>query len=376
MEVQRIIQTPIESLLQTNKVIVVTGARRVGKTYLLRKIRKKFTGQALELNGDDLDTLDLLNERRTAAYQRWLGSTELLIIDEAQAVPEIGKALKLMIDAFPHLTILVTGSSAFELSNRMGEPLVGRQINFKLYPIAQMELSPYENYIETTQNLENRLLFGSYPEIVLMSETAAKISYLKELTSSYLLKDILMYEQVRNSHKMLQLLQLVAFQVGQEVSLDELGRQLQLDRNTVERYLDLFTKVFIIFKIGGYSRNLRKEVTKSAKWYFFDMGIRNALVNDFRGITQRQDIGQLWENYLLSERMKRNAYQSSYANVFFWRTYDQQEIDWLEEADGQLNVFEIKWNQQKVKFPLGFTKAYPEATTNLINRDNYLEFIG
>lgn len=375
MDFERYILSAIEKRLSSNKAVVLTGARRVGKTFLLNTIKANFKGKSLYMNGEDLDVMDLLTDRRVASFQRWVTGIDLLIIDEAQAVPEIGKSLKLLIDSFPTLTILASGSSAFELSNHTGEPLVGRQISFQLFPLAQMELSKTENFLETKQQLETRLVFGSYPDILQMRTQDEQIEYLKELINGYLLKDILMYEQVRYSHKMLQLLQLVAYQVGQEVSFEELARSLQIDRNTVERYLDLFSKVFIIFRIGGYSKNLRKEVSKSSKWYFFDNGIRNALINNFLPVIQRQDIGALWENYLVSERMKYNAYENKSPYTYFWRTYDQQELDWLELRDEQISAYEFKWKDSKIKFPKAFIEAYPEAKTNWITRDNYIDFI-
>lgn len=375
MNFARYIQSAIEKRLASNKVLVLTGARRVGKTYLLNKIRTEFRGKSLFVNGEDLDMIDLLTDRRVASFQRWVQGIDLLIIDEAQAVPDIGKSLKLLIDSFPSLTILASGSSAFELSNQMGEPLVGRQISFQLFPLAQIELSSTENYMETKQQLENRLIFGCYPDVLQMATTEERIEYLKELVSAYLLKDILSYEQVRYSHKMLQLLQLVAYQVGQEVSYDQLAKSLQIDRNTVERYLDLFSKVFIISRIGGYSKNLRKEVTKSSKWFFLDNGIRNALINNFLPVSQRQDIGALWENYLVSERMKYNAYSNKQPYTYFWRTYDQQELDWLEVKDETLEAYEFKWQEGKIRFPKAFTGAYPEAKIHWINRQNYMDFL-
>ena len=375
MAFDRYIFPQLTQKLSSNKVLVLTGARRVGKTYLLNTIKDDFKKESLFLNGEDLDVRDLLTDRRVASYRRWASNLDLLIIDEAQAIPEIRKSLKLLIDSFSELTILAGGSSAFELSNQTGEPLVGRQINFQLFPLAQIELSKTENYFETKQQLETRLVFGSYPDILKISSEEERISYLKELVNAYLLKDILSYEQVRHSHKMLQLLQLVAYQSGQEVSHEELSKSLQIDRNTVERYLDLFSKVFIIFQIGGYSKNLRKEVTKSSKWYFYDNGIRNALINDFSPIIQRKDIGHLWENYLVAERMKFNAYSGKHPYTYFWRTYDQQEMDWLELKNEQLAGYEFKWKDTRVKFPKAFVDAYPDAEKHWISQDNYLDFI-
>ena len=373
--IRRTIQPVMASQLQSNKVVLLTGARRVGKTVLMNQLADEFNGPKLFLNGEDLDTATLLNDRRVANYRRWLGSTQLLLIDEAQVIPDVGWSLKLLIDSFPNLTIFATGSSAFDLTNQTGEPLVGRQFTHTLYPLAQLELSATETYLQTRNQLTDRLIFGSYPDIVAMPTLTDRVEYLKGMVSSYLLKDILLFEQVRNAHKMLQLLQLVAHQVGSEVSHDELSRQLQIDRSTVVRYLDLFTKVFILFRLGGYSNNLRKEVTKSSKWYFFDNGIRNALINDFSLPMQRTDMGALWENYLVAERLKRNAYLRSQAVPYFWRTYDQQELDWVEETNGQLSGFEMKWNTGRVRFPKAFQTAYPTAALTIVNPDNYLDFV-
>lgn len=375
MDFQRHILSQILDKTASNKVLVLYGARRVGKTHLMRSVEEQFTGKSLFLNSEDLDTVSLLSDRRVAAFRRWVADIDLLIIDEAQVVPEIGKSLKLLIDSFPKLTILASGSSAFELSNKTGEPLVGRQIRFQLFPVAQMELSVQENYLETKQQLENRLIFGSYPEVLKLETAEAKTDYLKELVSAYLLKDILMFEQVRYSHKMLQLLQLVAYQTGQEVSYDELAKALQIDRNTVERYLDLFSKVFIIARIGGYSKNLRKEVTKSSKWYFLDNGIRNTLINNLLPLNQRTDTGALWENYLVGERIKYNSYSRKAPLTYFWRTYDQQELDWLEVANDQLSAYEFKWKDTKVKFPKAFVEAYPDAAKHWINQGNFIDFV-
>jgi len=354
---------------------LLTGARRVGKTVLMNQLADAFDGPTLMLNGEDLDTATLINDRRVANYRRWLGDTRLLLIDEAQVIPDVGRSLKLLIDSFPDLTIFATGSSAFDLTNRTGEPLVGRQFTHTLYPLAQLELQATETYLQTRDRLTDRLIFGSYPDVVQMPGVDDRIDYLKGMVSSYMLKDILLFEQVRNAHKMLQLLRLIAYQVGSEVSHDELSRQLQIDRSTVVRYLDLFTKVFVLFRLGGYSNNLRKEVTKSQKWYFFDNGIRNALINDFSLPLQRTDMGALWENYLIAERLKRNAYLRSQAIPYFWRTYDRQEIDWVEETNGQLSAFEMKWNTSPVRFPKAFQTAYPSALLTLVNPDTYLDFI-
>lgn len=347
----------------------------MGKTVLLRQIQEHTKLATLWLNGEDFDVQALLAQRSVAAYGRLLGDTQLLLIDEAQAVPEVGRVLKLMIDSFAKLTIIATGSSAFDLTNQTGEPLTGRRIHFDLFPLAQLELGRRENSLQTRQQLEDRLLFGSYPEVVGLATSVQKIDYLRELVNSYLLKDILMYEQVKNSAKLLQLLQLISLQAGGEVSYDELGRQLGISKSTVERYLDLLAKVFIIFRLGGYSNNLRKEITKSSKWYFFDNGIRNALIPNFSLLAQRQDVGSLWENYLMAERRKANSYQRRAIESYFWRTYDGQEIDLLEQQDGHLSAFEFKWQNRRVRVPGSFDKAYPDATFEVVHQENYIDFI-
>lgn len=345
----------------------------MGKTHLIKNIEKNVRIPFLHLNGEDADTLKILENRSIANYSRLLNNKRFLIIDEAQIIPEIGKVLKLMIDSFEDLTIIATGSSAFDLSNQTGEPLTGRSYTYYLYPIAQSELK--ENILETRQNLEDRLIYGSYPEVLNLKTASEKEEYLKNLTTSYLLKDILHFENIQNSAKIFDLLRLIAYQMGSEVSLEELGKQLGISKNTVERYLDLLSKVQILYKLGGFSSNLRKEVTKSSKWYFFDNGIRNAIINDFRMFALRQDKGLLWENYCIYERMKFNNNRLITKEYFFWRTYDQQEIDLIEKAGSEINAFEFKYNDGKTKVPAFFAKNYKDASYQIINQTNYLDFI-
>ncbi len=375
MKIPRAILSAIQAQLGKNKVVILVGARRVGKTYLLDQIESGYSGGIVRLNGDLPETHQLLSSLNVQTYTRILNGTKLLLIDEAQVIPQIGRILKIIIDQFKDLTIIATGSSSFDLSNKVGEPLTGRQLTYHLYPIWQGEIGHVESSIETLRNLEDRLIFGSYPEIISLATDFEKRQYLQELISSYLLKDILIYEQVRNSHKLLALLQLIALQVGQEVSLQELARQLSLSKDTVAKYLDLLSKVFVIYKLGAYSSNLRKEVVKSAKWYFVDNGIRNALINNFSSLELRTDLGPLWENYLMTERIKRQAYQQKNSLRYFWRTYDQQEIDLIEAVDGTLIAFEFKWAKKKSKPPIFFTKSYPNADYQEVSRENYLDFI-
>jgi len=363
--------------LLPNKVLILLGARRVGKTDLIKKYLSEIPKKDyLHLNGEDIDDANLLKERSVNNYSRLLANVKLLVIDEAQNIPKIGMVLKLIVDSIEGIKIIATGSSVFDLSNKLGEPLVGRKNTIYLFPLAQIEYSEFENYKETTQNLEERLLFGSYPELEQYPDWNDKINYIKEIINSYLLKDILIFDGIKQSNKILDLLKLIAFQVGQEVSLQELARQLGISKNTVESYLDLLSKVFVIYKVPGFSRNLRKEITKSNRWYFYDNGIRNGIIGNFTRLETRTDVGSLWENYLASERIKYQNYNKKWANNYFWRTYDQQELDWLEEENGNLKGFEFKWNEKKKsKIPTAFAKAYPDANFEVINKQNYLDFI-
>ncbi len=375
MHFNRIIEKTLIERLIPNKVNLIFGTRRVGKTFLLKKIIANQPFKTLFLQGEDTDTQQILAQRSIANYERILQDTELLVIDEAQAIPEIGKILKLIVDNIEGIRIIITGSSAFDLANLSGEPLTGRAFFHELYPISQQELIGQENALQTLQSLEDRLIYGGYPELWNLPFSVTKAEYLKDLLNTYLLKDIIAFEGIKNSSKIRDLLRLIAFQIGKEVSLDELGKQLQMSRNTVEKYLDLCTKVFILKKIEAFSGNLRKEISKSSRWYFWDLGVRNALINDFRPLSLRNDKGELWENYLISERLKFLKYNKILAETYFWRTYDQQEIDWLEHENGQLRAYEFKWKESKAKIPKAFATTYPEATFSVINQDNYLGFI-
>lgn len=360
-----------------NKVLILLGARRVGKTWLIKDFLKTQPENTfLELNGEDVNDANLLKERSVTNYKRLLSGIELLVIDEAQHIPEIGQILKLIVDSIDGIKVIATGSSTFDLNNQLGEPLVGRKNTLYLFPLSQIEFSEYENFKQTSENLEQRLLFGGYPELEQYMGWNEKQDYLHEIVNSYLLKDILIYDGIKNSAKIYDLLRLIAFQVGNEVSLQELGNQLQISKNTVERYLDLLSKVFVLYKLDGFSRNLRKEIVKSSKWYFYDNGIRNALINNFNRLELRNDAGELWENYLSSERIKKQNYLKIKTLNYFWRTYDQQELDWLEETSDKLTGFEFKWNEnRKSKIPTAFAKAYPDAGFEVINKSNYLDFI-
>jgi len=373
---ERKITTAIIKSLKPNKVVVLLGARRTGKTVILNTILDKLNENHLFLNGDDFTTLSIFEPRTIEHYKSILGNNKLLVIDEAQQIPEIGKALKLMVDNIPEIRVLITGSSAFDILNKIGEPLTGRKTTFYLFPFSQEEYNKTENIIETKSRLNERLIFGNYPELIHLHGRQEKTSYLNELASSFLLKDILTFEGIKNADKILKLLQLIAFQIGKEVSLHELGRQLGMHKNTVDKYLDLLSKTFIIFSINAFSRNLRNEISKSKRWYFYDNGIRNILIENVNDINLRNDVGELWENYLVSERLKYQQYNRLLVSNYFWRTYQQQEIDWIEEREGKLFAYEIKWNPNKrVKIPTGWKTGYPESTFEIIHQENYLNWI-
>ncbi len=374
--INRSLELIIKKYLKPNKVVILLGARRVGKTELIKHILSTINEEVLVLNGEDEDTHALLEKRSVQNYNRLLGKVRILVIDEAQAIPEIGKKLKLMVDSIAGLKILVTGSSVFDLDNQLGEPLVGRKMTLHLYPLAQMEFEQIENLIESKANLEDRLIYGSYPELEQLESREEKAIYLKEQVNSYLLKDILAFEGIRKRDKIVSLLRILAFRVGSEISLEGIGNDLQLNKNTVDRYLDLLSKVFIIYKVSGFSRDLDNEITKKSKWYFYDNGIRNALINNFNTPKYRNDLGELWENYIISERLKYQEYNKVLSANFFWRTHSKQEIDWVEERGGNLYAYEFKWNpQKKAKIPASWGKAYAASSFEVITPDNYLDFI-
>lgn len=374
--IRRTLEETVKEQIGKNKVILIMGTRRVGKTVLANTIKSQYDGKVMVMNAEDFDVQELLKNRSVANYKRIIGNASLLIIDEAQVLQDIGQVLKLMIDEIPELTIIATGSSSFDLANRTGDPLTGRVTLLHLYPLSQAEIGTGETRLETIQNLEERLVFGSYPELFKLPTVDEKAAYLLQLVQSYLLKDILAFEGIRQSDKIVKLLRLIAYQCGAEVSYTELAGQLGISKNTVENYLDLLSKVFIVYKVGAYSTNLRKEVSKSSKWFFYDNGIRNAIINDFRLLSLRNDTGLLWENYLLTERLKKNAYQRKHAQYYFWRNYNQQEVDLIEIDNGKMTAYEFKYSPtKKVKKPSAFASGYPDVEFEVISKDNYLDWL-
>jgi uncharacterized protein len=374
VNIQRAILQSIMDRIRPGKAILLYGARRVGKTVLLKQIEKVYTGKVLRLNGEDADSQTLLSNRSSSHYRNILQGIDLLILDEAQNLPDVGNVLKLIVDEVEGISVIASGSSSFDLLNLVGEPLVGRAHTFYLFPFSQEEISQIENPLQIRQNLEQRLVYGSYPETLHMKNDERK-EYLNEIVHSYLLKDILAMDGIRNSEKMRNLLRLISFQSGSLVSYDELGKQLGMSKNTVERYLDLLSKVFVIHRLGVYSANLRKEVTKASKWYFFDNGIRNALIGNFSPMALRNDAGALWESYLISERLKKKHFHRIQQEHFFWRTYDGQELDLVEKTESGLQGFEFKWGGKTPRCPVAFAKAYSDAKFQVINPENYLEWL-
>lgn len=366
----------LEKYLQKGKVLIIYGARQVGKTTLVKDFLSKSDIKYKLDSGDNIRTQQVLSSQNFKDILDYAEGYELVVIDEAQQIKNIGMGLKILVDNKPELRILVTGSSSFDLSQQVGEPLTGRKRTLILYPFANLELKELYNEYELKNYLQDFMIFGSYPEVIKAQSNNEKVDIIKELVNSYLLKDVLSLEKIRGSKQLLDLLKLIAFQIGNQISLTELATQVNLDVKTVQRYLDILEKAFIIKKIGSFSRNLRKEITSKAKYYFIDNGIRNGVILQFNKLEDRNDAGKLFENFIMMERIKANDYLSRYCNSYFWRTYDQKEIDLIEERDGKLFAYEIKWAEGK-RFvpPKDWEDAYPDSEFNLITSSGYTEFI-
>ena len=366
----------LEKYLKPNKALIIYGARQVGKTTILEQFLEE-CGLRFRLDsGDNIRIQNLLSSEDFDQIIEYASGYELIAIDEAQKVPNIGIALKIIVDQVPDIKVIATGSSSFDLAQSVGEPLTGRKKTLVLFPLAQMELIEEFPKFELRESLEDFIIFGSYPEVFLAKDRLDKIDILREHVDSYLLKDILALNKVKSSQTLLNLVKLLSFQIGQLVSLRELATQLHLDVKTVGRYLDLLEKSFIIYKLAGFSRNLRKEITQKHKYYFYDNGIRNAVISQFNPPNLRNDLGALWENFVFMERIKKNAYHRFYGNTYFWRTYNGEEVDIVEEQDSQLRGFETKWSsKKKVSAPKTWLKAYPETSFEVINPDNYFQYI-
>jgi uncharacterized protein len=364
-----------EELKERNgKAKIILGPRQTGKTTLLHHV---FDGEknVLWYSGDEPGDVAEFEGVSSTRLKAMFGDSSTVIIDEAQKIPDIGNKLKLITDNIKNVNIVATGSSSFELTNKISESLTGRKREFHLFPLSFMELSDHLSIREEKRLLPHRLIYGYYPEVV--TSPGKEKEVLNEIINSYLFKDILMWNRIQKSDKLLKLLQALAFQAGSEVSYNELGRITELKNDTVESYITILERAFIIFRLSAFSRNLRKELKRSRKIYFYDNGVRNALISNFKSIELRDDVGKLWENYLVSERMKQNSYKKNYCNRYFWRTTDQQEIDYLEESDGNLLACEFKWGDvKKVKIPKIFEDTYHGSSSLIINRENYDEFIG
>ncbi|MFA6403723.1 MAG: ATP-binding protein [Salinivirgaceae bacterium] len=371
--IKRKLEDIIKTKFDGKKAIIVLGPRQTGKTTLLKKIASE-KGEYLYLTGDDSTTRMSFENANTADLKQIIGKSDIVFIDEAQRIKDIGLKLKIIIDNFMPQVLLVSGSSALELASEINEPLTGSKWEYMLYPISWEELNDYTNYITSLQQLEQRMIFGFYPDV--MVNTGDEVEILKQLTSSLLYKDLLSYGGIKKPDILDKLLRALALQIGNEVSFNELANLVQVDRKTVQTYIDLLEKAYVIFKLEPFSRNIRSEISTGRKIYFYDNGIRNALISNYNKLELRNDTGALWENFIIAERRKFNEYHRIFANTFFWRTTRQQEIDYIEEREGKLFAFEFKWNMnKKVKFPNNFLENYSNIEIKIIHRENFHEFI-
>jgi len=371
--IRRTIQDAIERSLFKGKAIIIYGARQVGKTTLIMALQQDAAIPSIYLNCDEPDIRRALSDKTSTELKMLVGSNRLVLIDEAQRVGTIGITIELLTDTAPDIQVIATGSSAFELSSRIEEPLTGRKREFRLYPFSLTELGQMYSPLEVGRTVERCMVFGLYPEIVNAPETAE--TALREIARSYLYKEILAFHQIRNTEALERLVQSVALQIGNEVSYSKLAQQVGVDKKTVESYLRILEQSFIIFRLGSFSRNLRNELKKSRKIYFIDTGIRNAVINNLNPPELRGDVGDLWENFVIAERMKRNHNRQLFPSSYFWRSHQKQEIDYLEELNGELRGYEIKWREKRMKVPAAFSAAYPDCPVTLIDRENMAGFV-
>lgn len=370
--IQRILHHQLKERFHSGKAIILMGSRQVGKTTLLKNIFEN-PEEVLWLNGDELDVLELFENASAIRLKQFFGNKKIVVIDEAQRIPNIGLKLKLITDTLPEIQLFSTGSSSFELANHVNEPLTGRKWEYKMFPISFAEMVNHHGLLDERRSLNHRLVYGSYPDVITHLGNEKEI--LKQLTDSFLYKDILMLEQIKKPEKIVKLLQALAFQVGSLVSYSEIGQMIGLDSKTVEKYILILEQSYVIFRLGSFSRNLRNELKNSKKIYFYDNGVRNALIANFEIAETRSDIGKLWENYLVSERIKKISYDNIWANYWFWRTKEQKEIDFIEESDGKITAYEFKWNPDtKIKAPNNFIENY-QSDFKVITPKNYEEFL-
>ena len=371
--INRILAGKIKTRLFSGKAIILVGARQVGKTTMLETLFHN-DPNVLWLNGDDLDVRTMFENMTSTRLQAIIGHKKLMIIDEAQRIPDIGMKLKLITDQIKDVQLIATGSSSFELANRVNEPLTGRKWEYNMFPVSFAEMVAHHGLLEEKRMIPHRLVFGYYPEIV--CNPGNEKTVLKQLSDSFLYRDILNSEKIQKTDGLIKLLQALAFQVGTQVSYNELGQLCRLDYKTIEKYITILEQAYIIFRLGSFSRNLRNELKFSKKVYFFDNGIRNAIIANFSQIENRADVGALWENLLVSERIKYLHYSGKWCNFWYWRTTNQKEIDYIEEADGQMNAYEFKWNPgKKIKAPALFLNNYPESRFYVIHRENFDAFL-
>ncbi len=371
--IQRLLKIELNNKLFKKKAIIILGARQTGKTTLLKENFSE-NKEVLWLNADEVDVVTLFENSSADRLKTYFGTSKIIIIDEAQRIKNIGLRLKLITDQIPAVQLIATGSSAFELANSINEPLTGRKWEYKLFPLSFSEMVAHHGFIKENRLLPHRLIYGYYPEVVTNEGNEKEI--LKQLSNSYLYKDILMWERIKKPEKLVKLLRALAYQLGAEVSFNKLSKDLAIDNQTVEKYIQLLEQTFIIFRLPAFSRNHRKELKRGKKIYFYDNGIRNAIIANFNLPEMRTDIGALWENFIISERMKFINYHKIWTNSYFWRTQDQQEIDYIEERAGKLFAYEIKWNKNKTpKISKTFTNSYPQHEYKIINPENYELFI-
>jgi predicted AAA+ superfamily ATPase len=371
--IERALEKTIRSRLKSGKAIVLLGARQVGKTTLLKKIFAD-SGDILWLNGDEKDVQDLFENSSSSRLKVFFGKNKTVIIDEAQRISEIGLRMKLITDQIPEVQLVATGSSAFELANKLNEPLTGRKWEYKMYPLSFGEMVNHHGLLEEKRLIAHRMVYGYYPEVI--NQIGSEKEILKQLSDSYLYKDVLLLEQIKKTAGLLKLLQALAYQLGSQVSYSELSSLTGLDAKTIEKYITVLEQTYIIFRLGSFSRNLRSELKKSRKIYFYDNGIRNALIANFNQPESRLDVGALWENFLMSERKKYLEYNQKWVNSWFWRTKEQAEIDYIEEEGGSLSAYEFKWNTKaKHKTPKLFLNTYSDSTYKIIHPGNVEEFL-
>lgn len=372
--IHRILEDKIVSVLGHGKAVIIMGARQVGKSTLLETVFKQ-CGDVLWMSGDDIDIQELFSQITSSRLKALLGNCKTLIIDEAQRIPEIGLRLKLITDQIKDVQVVATGSSSFLLASKVNESLMGRKREFQMFPVSFSEMVSQNNLLDELRLIPHRMVYGYYPEVVCNPGNESVI--LKELTESFLYKDILSIEGINKPDKLVRLLKALAYQIGSQVSYNEVGQLVGLDPKTIDRYVDILEKSYIVFRLGSFSRNLRNELKASRKIYFWDLGIRNALIGNLAQVENRADTGALWENFVIAERMKHNSYRGSLAQSWFWRTQQQKEIDYLEEENGLLRAYEFKWNDKKgnIRQPESFVAAYPDASFQVVTPKNVEEFL-